>query len=372
MKTKLQIECVGSFMLPQSLVEAREAAAAGHITAEEVHREEEKVVDDIVERQLAAGLKEITSGEIRRHRWDKDFWIGFNGVDVERVETGYIYEPVAPFTDMIRITGRISANPQHPFLGGFKYLLDRLGNRAAGRQTMPSPANLYAEIIALSQGNIASIYPAPDELLSDIARAYNETLRSYYAIGCRYVQFDDTVIGRLCDPSYEKELLRGGIDVLKFQQNIIKLLNESVAGLPADMHVSLYISAGDVVVPRWSASDESDNIVPKVLREVNIDKFYMPFDPADTESFDVLKYLPANKRVAIGLVSAHTPWADGFPYLESGIEAALKYVSPDRLTVTPQTGFKLSSALSRGLTYEDQWRKLQMLADALSGAEVLN
>ena len=372
MKQKILIEGVGSFLPPQYIVDAREAQSRGQMTAEEVRREENKVVDDIVERQLAAGLREVTSGEIRRHRWDKDFWLGFKGIELEHVDTGYIYEPVEPYTDVIRVVDRIEANPQHPFLSGFRYLLDKVNGRAVCRQTIPSPANLYAEIVGISQGNIASVYPYSDDLVADIAKAYNDTLKSYYDGGCRSVQFDDTVIGRLCDMSYEKELLRGGIDMNKYQADIIRVLNQSVAGLPADMQVSLFISGGDVAVPRWSASEEPDNIVPKVLRDVNINKFYMPFDPSNLESIAVLKHLPADKRVVVGLVNAHTPWADGFMDFNTALDEVLKYVPAERLAVSPQTGFKLSGTLRRGLTYEDQWRKLKMLSDALEGKTVVS
>ncbi len=372
MKQKILIEGVGSFMPPQDIVDAREAQSRGQMTAEEVRREEDKVVDDIVERQLAAGLREVTSGEIRRHRWDKDFWLGFKGIELERVDTGYIYEPVEPYTDVIRVVGRIESNPGHPFLSGFKYLLDKVNGRAVCRQTMPSPANLYAEIVSISQGNIASVYPAPELLLDDIAKAYNDTLMSYYEEGCRSVQFDDTIVGRLCDPAYEKDLLRGGIDLLKYQSDIIGVFNKSVAGLPADMQISLYISGGDVAVPRWSASELPDNIVPKVLRDVDISKFYMPFDPSNLDSMAVLKFLPADKRVVVGLVNAHTPWADGFMDFNRALDEVLKYLPADRLAVSPQTGFKLSGTLRRGLTYDDQWRKLKMLSEALEGKTVVS
>jgi len=45
------------------------------------------------------------------------------------------------------------------------------------------------------------------------------------------------------------------------------------------------------------------------------------------------------------------------------VRAAEKYIAPNLISISPRTGFKLSEFALRGLTYDDQWLKLQRLAE---------
>lgn len=111
-----KVDIVGSFLLPDELMEARSRYDYGATDRQRFESIENEAVARLVEDQLAAGLTEVTSGEFRRRQWDKDFWFGLNGISCERVESGHIYQPLDPFTDMMRFIGRISYNPDHPFL----------------------------------------------------------------------------------------------------------------------------------------------------------------------------------------------------------------------------------------------------------------
>lgn len=355
-----QIDSVGSFLLPERLVTARARYAAGMMDSRHFLEIENDAVEQLVEHQIEAGLGEVTSGEFRRNRWNMDFWFGFDGVRCERVDSGHIYQQLDPFTDLIRFTGRLAYNPSHPFFDDFLFLHKTAGGRARCRQTIPSPANLYLEILDMTDGCPESIYSDTRCLLSDIAEAYKRTIHRFYEIGCRHIQIDDTACGLLCDDNYTKRLLQGGVDLITLHEQIIELLNNSVAGIPSGMELSIYLSGGDTIVPEWEFLQFPDNIMPKVLSRIAVGKFFMPFGTDDYQ-LEVLRYIPFGKKVVLGLTDAHSPYPENTEYIIHALDKASRFVPRNNLSVSPRTGFKLSSYMSRGLTYEDQWDKIKKL-----------
>lgn len=364
-KLMAKIDIVGSFLLPEKLVSARKQYEAGAIDHERLKTIEDEAISRLVEDQRGAGLTEVTSGEFRLSQWDKDFWFGLNGIRRERAESGHIYQPLDPFTDMMRFMGRIGYNPEHPFFNDFSYLHKIADGRVRCRQTLPSPANLYLEILAMTDGKPEQIYLDAGNLLADITAAYNKTMRRFYELGCRHIQFDDTACGLLCEDNYTKRLLQGGVDLISLHEQIVSLFNSSVAGLPSDMVTSLYLSGGDTIVPEWEFLQYPDNIMPKVLSQVNVGKFYLPFELDNDYQLEILRHIPEDKDVVLGIADAHSPFAENASEILDVVAKASKYVSSERLSVSPKTGFKLTSYASRGLAYEYQWQKLAQLREVL-------
>lgn len=361
-----KIDFVGSFLLPEKLVAARNQLAAGVIDPMHFNIIEDDAIAKLVEDQIEIGFEEVTSGEFRRTQWDRDFWFGLDGIRCERVESGHIYQSLDPFTDMMRFMGRIGYNSNHPFFKDYTYLHGIARDRVSCRQTLPSPANLYLEILSMTDGHPEQIYTEAKSMLDDIAFTYSKTILHFYELGCRHIQLDDTSCGLLCEHYYTKRLLQGGVDLIELHEQIIGLFNNSIAGIPSDMELSLYLSGGDIIVPKWESQQLSDNIMPKVLSRVNVSKFFMPFDIGNDYQFEVLHHIPDGKYVVLGLADAHSPFSEICADIRDTVAKVSKYISQSCLSVSPKTGFKLSSYLSRGLTYESQWQKLLQLKAALS------
>lgn len=359
------IDIVGSFLLPETLLSARRQYETGAIGRQHLSTIEDKAISHLVEDEIGVGLTEVTSGEFRLNQWDKDFWFGLGGIRCERAESGHIYQPLDSFTDMMRFIDRIGYNPEHPFFADFAYLLKAADGRVRCRQTLPSPANLYLEILSMTDGKPEQVYPDAGNLLDDIAAAYNKTMRRFYELGCRHIQFDDTACGLMCDDNCTKRMLQGGMDLISLHEQIVNLFNNSVAGLPPDMEISLYLSGGDTIVPEWEFLRYPDNIMPKVLSQVNAGKFYLPFEVGNDCQLEVLRHIPEDKDVVLGLADAHSPFAENDSEILDVVAKASMYVSPERLSVSPKTGFKLTSYASRGLAYEYQWQKLAQLRAVL-------
>ena len=357
----MKYDVIGSYLPPVEFLEAKEAYEAGRISADDLKNAEDKAVSTVIERQLEAGLGLITSGEVRRRFWDWDFSFNREGITRERVDSGRIYQDMESFTDVMRFAGRIGVNKEHPFIANFKYLDRVLDGRASALQTLPSPSELYLRILTSDTSLGGNLYPEPECLLSDIAGAYNGTLKALYEAGCRNVQFDDTVCGRMCDFVFLKGLIQGGIDAIKLQNDIVNLLNASIEGIPSDMNISLYMSSGPTVVPEWRSTSMPDNIMHKVLAEVKVGTFMLPFNISRPEDLSVLSHLPAGKSVALGVINAHSPFPDDVAMVKEFVREAVREYPALTFSISPQTGFKVSSYAMRGLLFEDQWNKIAEL-----------
>ncbi len=359
----MTIETIGSFLPDERLISARRDYERGVIDNYHFRAVEDDAVSDIVERQIACGLQYITSGEIRRKHWANDFWFGLKGIACEHISSGHVFQRVESSTDLIHITGRIAYNQENPFFDDFRYLHAAVANRAMCRQTLPSPANLLLEIYSLADGHPEQLYPASvDALISDIAEAYRLTSLKFHELGCASLQYDDTALGLMCDDNYTKRLLQGGVDLLQLHGQLLKVINDSLEGLPEDMEKSIFISAGDKIVPEWEYIRYPDNIMPKALATLGVDKFFIPLDLDNDYAVKVLCHVPKGKKIVLGLMDAHSPFPDNVMSLARMVQEASKPVNPSRLAISPRTGFKLSSYESRALTYEDQWRKIAELA----------
>lgn len=354
----MKIDIVGSFLPPEQLIEARNQLDAGNLSAEQYSEYEDRAIAQLVEQQLNHGLDTVTDGELRRRFWDTDFYFGLAGVSCERLDTGRVYQEVETHSDLVRFTGQVAFNPEHPFFKHFAYLQQCVDGRAECRQTLPSPADLYLDLFIDTDGDPQKLYPFGD-LKADLARAWRETLLHLYELGCRNAMLDDSALGRLSEQALADELIQRGYDVGALTQALIELNNASVADLPADFRTGIYLSSGTNVTPRWL--DSADRVMEQALAELTVDYFILPFYRRHTQDLEVLRAVPPTKTISLGLVNAHTPFGENDTETLAAMHAAEAIVAPERLRLTTRTGFKLSSYIAHGLSEPDQWRKLTHL-----------
>lgn len=361
------VEIVGSFLPPEELELAIEQKKQGIITDEELHAVEDSVIDRLIDREIEAGLKIVTDGEMRRKSWDRDFWEGFAGMSRERIDTGNVFQDDAVRQDLLRYNGRIAFNPSHPFFDKFTHLLELAGNRAAVRQDIPSPGELYMRIMLYSNGEPGKLYESPETLTDDIVEAYRATIAELYRLGCRHIQLDSSVWGRLSDPDFERRLLLGGMDPDVITDTLLDLINRSVADRPADLEITLSIAADETRIPRWGDERELRHLL-RMLESVDVDGFLLPFDISHPEHTEALSHLPEGKRVILGLVDGSLPGLENVDDIVEVVKVAERYVDPSRISISPTCGFKVRDRERQGLNYETQWTKINLLEQAAKKA----
>ena len=362
-QTSPRVEIVGSFLPPEELEQAIEQKCQGQISPEELHAVEDRVIDRLKDREIEAGLQIVTDGEMRRKAWDRDFWEGLSGMSRERIDTGRIYQDDVVRHDLLRFNGRIAYNPEHPFFEKYTHMLEIAAGRAAVRQTIPSPGELYMRIMLISNGEPAKVYESPETLADDIVEAYRRTIEEFYRLGCRHIQLDSSVWGRLSDPDFERTLLLGGMDPDVITDSLLDLINRTVADRPADLEITLSIAADETRIPRWGDEHEQRHLT-RMLTGVDADAFLLPFDLHHPEHTEALKSLPAGKRAILGLVDGSMSGLESVDDIVEAVKVASLYTDPALISISPTCGFKVTDRERQGLNYESQWTKIDLLKQA--------
>ena len=358
-----RVEIVGSFLPPEELENALSEKIRGNMSEEAYHAEEDRVIDNLINREIEAGLQIVTDGEMRRKSWDRDFWEGFNGMSRERIDTGHIYQDEVLRHDLLRFNGRIEFNPEHPFFKKYSHMQELTAGRAEVRQTIPSPGELYLRILLASNGDISKFYESPETLIDDIVEAYRKTIAEFYRLGCLHIQLDTGIWGRLSDPDFDRQLLLGGVDSDKLTETLLDLINRSIENHPEDLEITFSIAADETRIPRWF--DEKDlNRLHLMLEQLKADAFLLPFAISSPEEIAALRWLPEGKRAIIGIVDGSLPNLESMESILEAIRVATRYVPVSKLSISPTCGFKVRNRERQGLNYETQWTKIALLREA--------
>ncbi len=354
-------DIVGSFLRPDYLKQARREFADGKISREELKSVEDKAIIDLIQKQKNAGLLVITDGEFRRSSWHLDFMWAFNGVGHEKTKSGIPFHGEPALIDDTFLTGKVSVE-SHPFVGHFKFVKQFEDENTVARQTIPAPAQfLFQMIIPDNIESTKAIYPEEEELIQDIAEGYKKVIRDLYAAGCRNIQFDDCTWGVCVDPN---ACFIFGTDEAGLQENINKLIrvnNLAIEGKPEDLVINTHICRGNFH-STWACQGGYDRIAKDLFDRENVNAFYLEFDDERSGDFEPLQYVSKDKKVVLGLITTKSPVLENKEHIIKRIHEAAKYISLERLCLSPQCGFA-STEEGNKLTEEEQWAKLHLVRD---------
>ena len=103
-------------------------------------------------------------------------------------------------------------------------------------------------------------------------------------------------------------------------------------------------------------------MAPYLFARANVDAFYLEFDDERSGGFEPLKYVPAGKKVVLGLITTKSPVLEDRRAVIDRIHEAARYVPLDHLYLSPQCGFA-SCEIGNKLTEEEQWAKVDLVCD---------
>jgi 5-methyltetrahydropteroyltriglutamate--homocysteine methyltransferase len=360
---------VGSLLRPPALKRAREDAARGAISPDDLRAVEDGAIRDAIAMQEDIGLRSVTDGEFRRASWHMDFIYEIAGVQragrsmksVFHNEGGDIeFTPAA-----IEVTGKLGMD--HTIFGSaFEFLRD---NVTAGtpKLTIPAPSLVHY------RGGPAAIdhavYPDIDGFWEDLGAAYADEVNRLGAVGCTYLQLDDTSLAYLNDPAQRAEITRRGEDAEHQHEIYIRSINRAVRDKPDGMTVTTHMCRGNFR-SSWVAQGGYEFVADALFNELNVDGFFMEFDDERSGGFAPLRFVPPGKYVVLGLVTTKQGELEAKDDIKRRIEEASKFVDLDQLCLSPQCGFS-STLDGNTLTGEQQIAKLRLVvevADEVWGA----
>ena len=352
---------VGSFLRPAPIKAARAAFAAGELDAAGLKEVEDREIRKLISHQKAAGYHTITDGEFRRSYWHLDFMWGLQGLQEITLDHGYIFHGEETTPGSVQVVGKISGE-NHPFVEHFKFVKQFEDDNTVARQTIPAPAQLYAELFREDNGKATrAVYPDDDALLSDIAAAYRQVIADLYAAGCRNVQLDDCTWGMICDPNYQNFLKETNTKVEDVAAEYLRLNNLALEDRPEGLTITTHVCRGNYH-STWASQGGYAPIAPFLFAQENVDAFYLEFDDERSGSFEPLKYVADGKKVVLGLITTKSPRLEDKDAVIARIHEAEKYIPLERLCLSPQCGFA-SCEIGNKLTELEQWNKLKLVKE---------
>jgi len=357
-KPPFRYDIVGSFLRPAALKEKREAFAAGTITAADLKAAEDEAIRDLVAKEKGVGLRAVTDGEFRRRYWHLDFLTELEGVTEISAENWSVhFKGVQPKARTAKITGPISFG-SHPFLDHFRFLKEAAGDTLA-KMTIPSPSMLHL-ICCVREKHYEPIpqYQDQNRLFTDIALAYQQAIRSFYAAGCRYLQLDDTSWGEFCDADKRKAYAERGFDLDELANHYVDMINRALEAKPEDMTITMHICRGNFR-STWFSSGGYEPVAEALFGRCHVDGFFLEYDSDRAGGFEPLRFIK-DQQVVLGLVTSKTPELEKEEDIIARIREAEKYVPLDQLCLSPQCGFS-STEEGNLLTEKEQWAKLRLI-----------
>jgi methionine synthase II (cobalamin-independent) len=352
---------VGSLLRPRALLQAREDAGRGAISPDDLRAVEDEAIRDAVRMQEEIGLRSVTDGEFRRASWHMDFIYEIAGVakasqnlrSVFHNEAGDIeFTPAA-----VRVTGKLGMD--HTIFGSAFAFLRDVATAATPKLTIPAPS-----LVHYRGGPAAidrSVYPDMDVFWDDLGAAYADEISRLAAIGCTYLQLDDTSLAYLNDPEQRAEIARRGEDAEHQHETYIKTINRALRDRPAGMTITTHMCRGNFR-SSWVARGGYDFVADALFNELNVDGYFMEYDDERSGGFEPLRFVPKGKYVVLGLVTSKKGALEAKDDIKRRIEQASKFVDIDQLCLSPQCGFS-STLEGNALSADQQAAKLRLVVE---------
>jgi len=356
---------VGSLLRPAKLREARAAHKAGSLDAAGLRAAEDEAITGLIALQREVGLKSATDGELRRNSWHMDFILQLDGISQEadgesipvkfhNDSQEFEYRPPA-----MHIDGKV-ALPQTIFADAFTFLRDHVDAGITPKLTIPSPSMVHYR-----GGNSSidsSVYPDLDRFWADLTTAYHQELEGVYALGCRYLQLDDTSLAYVNDPAQRRHIAEIGGDPEHLHEQYIANINKALAGRPADLTITTHLCRGNNQ-SMWAAEGGYDFVAEALFNDLQVDGYFLEFDDERSGTFEPLRFLPkGDKQVVLGLVTTKTGALESKDELKRRIDEATRYVDLEQLCLSPQCGFS-STEEGNDLTEDEQKAKLALIVE---------
>ena len=211
---------MGSWLRPPDVLETYDSRRedSSPENARRCRAIEDKAIAELVQRQLNLGLRSITDGEFRRAMFFAQFIEGLEGGEQTYIAEMKFFVPIT--TGRLRWVKPVMVEDwrfvDHEIQKAGK------GDVAFAKCVMPSPTMIHyggatntGKWINLTTYQLAkrgpkegytAAYNNDEELFQDLIQIYRSELTALHEAGCRYVQFDDTVMAFLADPG-EREII---------------------------------------------------------------------------------------------------------------------------------------------------------------------
>ena len=352
---------VGSLLRPPEVLAAREAFGRGALDAAGLRAVEDRAIRAAVAGQERVGLEVITDGEFRRENWYADFIGRLEGVEIRAAEQNpaFAHDPdtAVQYVPKSVVTVAPLRRPEPILVRDFAFLA--AATKRTAKITLPSPSRLHfhggRSVVS------STVYPGIEAFFADVVRAYRAEIADLEAAGCRYVQIDDPLFSYFISERLRAEIVANGERPEQRLERYVQLINDCIAERRPETAIGIHVCRGNAR-SAWIAEGGYERIAEQLFGSLNNDHFLLEYDDDRSGDFAPLRFMPAGKRVVLGLVTSKRGALEDRSTLVRRVAEASRYVPIEQLAISPQCGFA-SIVEGNIITPEDQWAKLQLVVE---------
>ncbi|WP_328476649.1 hypothetical protein OHA21_22450 [Actinoplanes sp. NBC_00393] len=313
---KFRIDHHGSLVRPPELLAARAA------NSPDLREIEDAAIAEAVRKQRKLSLTVVTDGEFRRADLRSavfDAVHGFRRAEDERwVAEGELKAYRSLVSEDVAAVAALTQIP--------------------AKATLPSPAYLAAQTY-----QPGGPWASARELGEALAQLVRDEIEAIIARGVRLIQLNNH--------GYAEHLSGASYGALSFEDAIaVDSIAVSVADKPFNVRIGL--------CPATSATGDVDvAAAERLFASVPVDRWILPYDtgaPAETE---LLRVVPAERDVCLGIVSPSTPELEDVDTVMTRLDVVGSIRDLEDVAISPSAGFS-DVAGRNAIGVEDQWRKL--------------
>jgi len=350
----LSVMGVGSWPRPRWLLEALHAHLEGRLSDEAFDETADDAVRLALQGQLDGGADVVSDGEQRR-----DNYASFVGARLDNCQLvpitdlmAYVSDP-AEFERELRALDVPAGKVRHPAVFGplsrrrplAVHELTRLQALTARptKVALPGPYLLTRTMWMECVSDRA--YPDREALARDVVRVLREELHFLLAAGASLVQLDEPILSEVVlggsvtgNRTFMCGVLgaRGAADEeLAFAEG---LLQEVTRGLPRD-RLALHVCRGNWTPDeRVALSGDYRPLLP-LLSRAPVGTLLLELATPRAGELEVLKVLPDDKRIGVGVVNQKRPEPDPAEAVLARAERAVQAFGVGRVLLNPDCGF---------------------------------
>lgn len=279
----------------------------GPVDREEAVRDAVRLaVDD----QLRSGLHRVSDGEMQRVDFNLGFYEYLGGLEPLR-RARHWGAPAHDQRDRYRCVAPLSVLDGLGVVTEYHRL--REYTQAPVKMPVPGPFTLAGCIDG------GDVYPDRQAVAEALIPIVGAELKALAAAGADFIQLDEPSFA--CHPDSPDYFL----DVIA----------RTVEGV--DAYISMHMCFGNYRA-RAVGRRSYRPLFPHLGR-AKVDQLALEFASREMAEVELLAELPDDMDVAVGLVDVKNTWVEPAELVADRLRTVLKYIGPDRISVTPDCGF---------------------------------
>jgi 5-methyltetrahydropteroyltriglutamate--homocysteine methyltransferase len=286
--------------------------------------------------QLRAGVDVITDGEQTRFDFNLSFYAFLDGLELERESRRHFGPPAHDQRGRHRIVGELLAPRGLGVVEEFERLRELAPPGPMLKASVPGPYTLAGRIEPT--GDYADRY-AVTEALVPIVR---DELVRLVAAGCEIVTVDE--------PSMSCYAWREDVE------RLVEIFNRTVEPVAGRVYIGAHLCFGNfkgrAIAPRRYAP-----MFPAFLG-LAADELHLEMASREFAELELIEEIGREKDIGVGVIDVKNYYVETPEDVEERIRRCLRYVAPERLSVSPDCG----------LSQTARWAASRKLESMVAGA----